>query len=331
MDLLEKGRVIYPRPSPGVQGFDERVAQLKARVYLETLRPNDALPYQEESVRLSRSLFGERSLRTLESLSNLAIIKAQLGRVREAIADQEQVLQRMQAVLGPEHPAVATVMNDLATFYEQDGDVARSLELGQKVLDIRLRAFGTDHPSVVISHFNLAVTLDTLDRLDEAEKHYLEAAAIGARILSPSSQELGYLYNNMCYHYRTRGRYDDAVRYGLLSLRVHESDPAQETNAGLTASLLASVYLEMKRDPEALEMAEKAEAIARKLNAPNLLSVGRLLLKKGEALLGMGRVDDAERALREAEPLLKANEKPDSSFIQKCKDLLEEVRRRKRV
>ena len=197
----------------------------------------------------------------------------------------------------------------------------QALALGEEVLEIRREHLGSDHPLTLVSITNLAFSYDSLERYEEAEKLYLEAAAISERILSDSSAERGVLYNNLCYHYRSRGLFEQAIEFGKRSVEVHARDPLQETYFGQSCSLLASVYIDKGEYDNAMPYIDQALEIAQKLDAPQVLSWGRLALKKAEVLNQQGETAQARIWIERSEPLLRAHESPDSVQLVRLESL----------
>jgi serine/threonine-protein kinase len=99
--------------------------------------------------------------------------------------------------------------------------------------------------------------------------------------------------------YWSRGRTDAAESRYRAALSVFDADPGRASDAGAVRNDLAALMSDIGRYADAVPLAEAAVASARSLGlGPGVL--GARLENLGSALQGAGRLDEAERAYREA-------------------------------
>jgi tetratricopeptide (TPR) repeat protein len=89
-----------------------------------------------------------------------------------------------------------------------------------------------------------------------------------------------------------------------------------------TMSNLGKVYIAQKKYAEAVQVLEKAVTTSKKVMPPGFFGTGITLQAYGEALAGVGRDRDAERALLEAYAILLPAMGADHPGVSKCAGML---------
>ncbi|MEO1366986.1 MAG: tetratricopeptide repeat protein [Acidobacteriota bacterium] len=120
------------------------------------------------------------------ALGHLALSHDRQGRPAEAIAFYRQALAEADGRPSASSPESATVLNNLATLLLLAGDVAEAEPLYRRALDLRTRLLGPTHWLVAVSTSDLARTVASLGRSEEA----LDLATRAAAVLAPYCQGL---------------------------------------------------------------------------------------------------------------------------------------------
>ena len=80
------------------------------------------------------------------TLTNLGIVRQQLGDHAGAVAAYERALGIKEAAYGSDHPQVAITLANLGIVRQELGDHAGAIEAYERALGIFEAAYGPDHP-----------------------------------------------------------------------------------------------------------------------------------------------------------------------------------------
>lgn len=127
----------------------------------------------EGARQLSERLEDQPVLRA-ELVETIGEIYRNLGLYDAAQPRLEQALELRREALGPRDPTVADTLNELAVLYLALGDFAAMEQAARQALEIQLSALAEDAPAATESRANLAASLQSQGRLDEAEDLYAE-------------------------------------------------------------------------------------------------------------------------------------------------------------
>ncbi|MEH2144038.1 tetratricopeptide repeat protein [Nostoc sp.] len=117
---------------------------------------DQALPWYEKCLEISKKRLGEEHPSVALSLNNLALLYQSQGKYSEAEPLLQQALALSRQLLGEEHPDVALSLNSLALLYDSQGRYSEAEPLYIQALDICKRQLGLDHPNTVTVRQNLA-------------------------------------------------------------------------------------------------------------------------------------------------------------------------------
>ena len=117
----------------------------------------EARPWCEKCLSVTRSRLGKEHPDVATSLNNLALLYKSQGRYSEAEPLDQEALAMRKRLRGKEHPDVATSLNNLAALYKSQGRYSEAEPLDQEALDIAERKLGKEHPHTIIFRNNLAL------------------------------------------------------------------------------------------------------------------------------------------------------------------------------
>jgi tetratricopeptide (TPR) repeat protein len=118
---------------------------------------SEAVPLAERALAIRQASLGSDHVEVAQSLTNLGMLYATLGRSGDAEPLFKRSLAIYEKAFGPNHPDVSAALSNLANLYQSQGRYAdaeasykRSLAIGEKVL-------GPEHPNFAASLNNLGV------------------------------------------------------------------------------------------------------------------------------------------------------------------------------
>lgn len=231
-------------------------------------RRAEARDLLEETLALRRKVRGAEHWETLVSMNNLAMAYRDLGEIEKSIALHEETLGVMKRKRGAEHPDTLSLMNNLAMAHRSAGHLDAALPLLEETLELRRRARGEDHPETIISKYNLALAYQDANRWEAALPLFSAACESEKKKFGPD-------------HPDTVTMAIGAARACIGAKRFLEAE-----------EILADV-VKAKRE----KLGTLSDPAQR---APQRLLLASLTAARGEALLGGGKHEEAERELRES-------------------------------
>ncbi len=201
----------------------------------------------------------------------------------------QRTYELRQQTLTPPHPDLAASLQNLGRLRFKQQRYAEAESYYRKALEMRIELFGRENAQVARTTHHLAYTLQKLDRLDEAQEYWVEALRIRRAVLEPDDTDIANTLS------------------GLATNSLERGDHASAAQAASDA--LAIVVAHPKFGPDSLQ-------------------AGRVAHNLGVALTNLGKLDEAEKNLREA-VRIKALEEPDSIHQARSLSALAQVLSRK--
>ena len=262
---------------------------------------DQAEPWYEQCLEITRSRLGENHPDVATSLNDLALLYSSMGRYDQAEPLIQQALEIRKQLLGQDHPDVATSLNNLANLYWYLGRYDQAEPLIQQALEIRKQLLGEDHPDVATSLDNLALLYDSMGRYDQAEPLIQQALEIRKQLLGPHHPDVATSLDNLALLYSSMGRYDQAEPLIQQALEIrkqllgpHHPDVATSLNN------LANLYRLMGRYDQAEPLIQQALEIRKQLLGHHHPDVATSLYNLALIYSSMGRYDQAEPLIQQA-------------------------------
>nr|WP_235116116.1 tetratricopeptide repeat protein [Desmonostoc muscorum] len=183
---------------------------------------NQALPWYEQCLEVTKKRLGEEHPDVALSLNNLALLYHSQGRYSEAEPLYIQALALTRKLLGEEHPDVAQSLNNLAALYYSQGRYSEAEPLLIQALALTRKLLGEEHPHVAQSLNNLAVLYCSQGRYSEAEPLYIQALALTRKLLGEEHPNVAASLNNLAGLYDSQGRYSEAEPLYIQALDICE-------------------------------------------------------------------------------------------------------------
>ncbi len=176
-----------------------------------------------------------------------------------------------------------------------------------------LRGLGRDTTGeYAIAMGNAALIADNLGRIDEAERLYRSSLAVFARVRGRDFYERGFSLHNLAIVLTLKEQHAEALSLMAAADSVWTFFlGANHPNVAVSQIGLAKVLHQAGRDSAALSHLLRAENILRRNNMPkDHPDMARLDAVYGQVLLGLGRLDAAERRLAHAIAIRRVTLKP---------------------
>jgi len=136
----------------------------------------------EESLTLSKRLYGKETAEVARDTNNLAVVFKELGDNQLAIKLHFEALAIMKQLFGVNNIYVAQDINNLAALLAEVGRYDEAEELFEQSLNIKLDYYGPDHESVASGMTNLALLYQKIGKYAEAGE--LHRGALKIRVKS---------------------------------------------------------------------------------------------------------------------------------------------------
>ncbi|MFQ5413764.1 MAG: tetratricopeptide repeat protein [Phycisphaerae bacterium] len=255
-----------------------------------------------------RKHLGAQDVGTTEALGVLgAIAKRNRDQLDQAQAYFRQEADIRIARFGRRHTTVATALNNLASVLADKGDVAEAERVYREVLEIKRDLYGDDHPKVAVTLSNLVGLLRDKGDLDGAEPYARQVLAIRRRTLGSSHPDLALALRKYGLLQRDRGALDDAERAftEALAIERQRSSVAGKKGVASTLVLLGTVLIKKGDAAGAVPMLRECLTIRRDVLEAGDWKIASTESALGEALVMLGRFDEAEPLLIESYPIIR--------------------------
>ncbi|HEV3032242.1 MAG TPA: serine/threonine-protein kinase [Polyangia bacterium] len=173
-------------------------------------------------------------------LNDRAAVRAQQGRLVEAIADSHLAVAAKERALGPDAPDVALSVSNLADYLAVQCELDEALPTSQRAVDIVSAALGLAHPLTAVILSNHAELLCHVGRFDEARVAVTQALAVLEPESDPSALSLTYALRTLGLCHLAADRWDEA-------LVVLERAASIRETSGNTPLRLAEVHFPLAR------------------------------------------------------------------------------------
>lgn len=267
-------------------------------------RPEDALAYAEQAVALEKRISGDKSPDTAEKLATLALAYHWLADYEAAEGTARAALSIFEST-PVMHPAKVDALGYLGSILADRGKFTEAAAYLGQAIELADRLYGESSGRAALSRCNLVA-------LRNMEGRYAEAEEMARQLLL--QQAVNRSYRSVEMMVRTelasslleQGRYREARAELVILL----DGLSQTTRAD--HPYVASAHELLGRSLLGLEDYEQADAVLRKAitiwrqNDGWSWRVARSASALGEALLGQGRISEAEKYLTYASRALES-------------------------
>jgi len=170
----------------------------------------EARPWFEECLSVTRSRLGEEHPYVADSLNNLARLYYSQGKYSEAERLYEEALAMSKRLLGEEHSDVADSLNNLGLLYKSQGRYPEAESLYIEALEMTKRLLGKENPDVANSLNNLGLLYISQGKYPKAEPLLKEVLEMRKRLLGEEHPDVADSLNNLVAFYDSQRKYTEA-------------------------------------------------------------------------------------------------------------------------
>ena len=259
--------------------------------FLQALAIRRAIPQQEAGV--------------VESLSDLATLRAAAGQSALALREQRAALELLRGSVGPGHRQAIDILRSTCALQRELGDLRAAENDCREALDLALQLHGPQHRATVDARRQLAALLVDAGRLGEADMIFHDAQAWLVSRLGSHHGDVARNGNSLAIVAWERGELDAALE-GLR--RASATWRSLGDDAMLAAGLFneALVLHEAGDQERAAERLQESLRLRSERFGEDHALVGGTWRLIGEVDAARGRSDDALAALRRAVALTSA-------------------------
>ena len=259
--------------------------------FLHALAIRRAMPQQEAGV--------------VESLSDLATLRAVSGQAALALREQRAALELLRGSVGPGHRQAIDILRSTCALQRELGDLRAAEADCREALELALQLHGPQHRATVDVRRQLAALLVDAGRLGEADVIFRDAQAWLVSRLGNRHGDVARNANSMAIVAWERGEMDAAID-GLR--RASATWRALGDDAMLAAGLFneALVLHEAGQNDRAATLLQESLRLRSERFGGDHALVGGTWRLIGEVEAARGRTDEALAALRRAVALTSA-------------------------
>ena len=259
----------------------------------------------QEAHAISERLLGATALPTLDLVHDLGSLYLKQGRIAEAEPLLQEALEGRRRALPADSDPVLATMDQVAVLYGDSDRFAESEELFRQTLALQRDRHGDEDPFTLVVMNNLGQVLKDAGKLPEAEELAIATLAGRRRLLGNENAETMVAVNNLAIIYRRTGALDKAE---ALYLEDYETSRRllgdEHPDIAVTMTNLGRLYIAQAKHADAEAILARALALSRKVQPPGYFGTGFTQAAYGDALLGLGRFQEAEKNLLESRALL---------------------------
>jgi serine/threonine protein kinase len=251
-----------------------------------------------EALAIREKRHGKESAEAAAALNDLARTLVFKSAYPEAEKLATQGLRIRERIFGPSSREVSESLLTLGSLAADQEQWKRGEEVSIRQIAI-LRGLGDEGPMLATALNDLAVSQTHLGDFDAAEKTFEESLEITRRVFGEDHPEHASNLENLGNVWYRRGEYARTAEHleRVLAIRRRALGDEAEAVARTTANL-GSVYASSGNDVAALPKFEAAIRGLTRFLGPDHPDVGAVRTSEAGALMRLGRLDEAETAVR---------------------------------
>ena len=177
----------------------------------------------------------------------------------------------------------------------------------------------------------LGVVLADMGKTDEALECQTRALEMRKTLLPPQHPGLAASFAGVAQLYFKVGRYQEALPYAQSALDSYRRAYGDEPHlyVARTQHWIGKILANLNRHDEAIVQFGAAADLYARISGADELNIAAARSDRGESLMRLGRLDEAELDLREARRIFSESKNADASRVQRNKERLDDLRRRR--
>jgi serine/threonine protein kinase/tetratricopeptide (TPR) repeat protein len=292
-----------------------RVLNDLAVTYVNSGRPQDAIPLLKQGLGIAKAKFGVDASQTLSVMRNLGAAYQRVGRSQDAIPLLETTLRLREAKFRPDHPDTLTTRNSLAVAYNSAGRPTEAIRMHEATLELLEAKLGPDHPDTLTTRTNLAAAYRDAGRTTEAIRMHEPTLELLESKLGPDHRVTLAARKNLAVAYLDAGRTTEAIRMHEATLKLREAKLGPDHPDTLDTLHGLAHAMESLHPADAEPLFRRALEGYRKSERPYEQHTIELTNDLTSLLDRAGRTAEAEPIWRKSLDLLRAHPPADSSIL----------------
>lgn len=208
-----------------------------------------------------------------------------------------------QAEAEGDFTSAISLCNELGGVYRVRTLYAKGEELFTKALGYLRQCQLEGTPGHGTTLLNYATLLTAAGRSGEAAGLFAQAAAVFEALGDGESYSVASLHNNISSLYLQQKEFDKALEHTQAALRLLAGKRDCEDEEGVTYTIRAQIFTQMRQLDEALSALEHAENAFRRCSDPSPVHQGAMYSAWGDTLYLQGRYNEAKARYHQALPL----------------------------
>jgi len=304
--LLEKSveagrRAFGPESEPVAHGLNELGVVLRRKGDLAR-----AAPVLEQALAIRRRVLGPNHPDVAVTAVELGRVYGDRGEDQKAEPLFREALDIRRRVLGEQDHETAVSLGDLAYVLRRRGDLAGAESLFRQALPIFRKVRGETHPDVATTLFDLAQLAADRNDFAGSEALFRQCMAIDRKALGENHPDFAIDLVHFSRTLLEEGKYDEAASDARQGIRIVEATSGRDHPVIAFGEIyLARVHLARHEPALAEPLLRDALRIRQRSFQPDdwRIAVARSVL--GAALTALGRYEEAEALLLDAQRVLK--------------------------
>jgi tetratricopeptide (TPR) repeat protein len=291
LDYLNRGLTLAVQ----LDNADGKATILNAigAAYEQLNKPDEALRNYEESLAIRRSLGQKPGIAA--TLSNIARVQASLGKPEEAYKSYQEAV-KLEREIGDKKGLGVTLIN-LGELYTERSRYEEALKAYKESLQIQ-RDVGNENNQALCLN-NIGNVYLAKGQSSDALTYYERALELRKKANIPS--QIGETLHNLGEASLKAGDYGQSLDYHLKALELFRSS-GDKSGAAIQSYSMGTIFEYQGRYGAALKSKEEALTAFRDLHDRGFW-MAEILSGYGHSLSQVGRYDDAQKNLAEAQTL----------------------------
>jgi serine/threonine-protein kinase len=303
------------------------VRETIGRTYLALGNYDEAERQLRRTFETRRALLGESHPDVVRSLSGIALVLENSGRLDSAEGLWRQALELRRRTVHDDDAETAALLDGIARMRERQGDLKTSEQLHREVLALRKRLFGDVHVDVAHSLNNLAVAVGQQGNYAESEQLQREAVRVTKAVFGAEHPIVASAMSPLAsvLEFQKKHREADSIYREVLAMRKKLLGP-EHPDYAWTLFNYTYLLVDQHRYAEAANAAREVLGLRGKTLPEGHPAIASSLQSLGRSLDRMGDVDGGGRALEESLELRRASLPPGHWLIVAAQNALGEHR-----
>lgn len=235
------------------------------------------------------------------TLSDLALVLTNQGRIAEAEPLYRETLRHHEANLPPDSEEIAVTLSSIATLIKEQKRFEEAEQLAKRTLEIRRRIFPATHPQVATSLNTLAQLYWMQGKLDQAEPLVKESLEMRRATLPAGHPMIATSLLNLSVLQRDRGRFAEAEPIARQALELRRAAlPPTHPDLSTATDNLARILQGQNRLEEAEALFRETISIRKAGYPAGDPRIADSLYRLALLVKTQSRFDVAETLFREA-------------------------------